>query len=562
MKTKHIYRLYFFLFLVGVTSCNEDMFLVEEARDFLTPSNAYVAYEDFQTSLNTLYAIVRERYYGREGIYSHMMMMHNGTDMWYDARLSSGISRWGHYDVNLETDSPVPLNEWRDWYSLISEVNNILANIVDSEMTPAQAIEVEAETRFFRGFAYRHLVYLFGGVPLIVEQINSPRADFTRASKQEVLLQMVEDLSFASQNLPGIQSVVDGKVSNIVAHHYLAETYISLRDFDKAISSLTIVINDPNTGLMKERFGTRRTEVPGDVYWDLFREENQDRSAGNKEALWVSQMETDVPGGFLVTTATTYNHAYERFFNPAIRTLNDPDGKPATLGGTQGDSNTGGGGVSLGQPSDYLVNQLWESDFDNDIRNAPHNFIRDFKYSNPESAYFGMSALEFPGSVVLSADWRWYPWFTKTTTPENHPEPLYIDKANNVLSSFAGTTYRESYILRLAESYLLRAEAYVRNGQPDKAADDINEVRTRSNATPISAAEATIEYVLDERARELVLETPRRLTLMRMDLLVPRVRQYNFWNADDIQDYHKLWPIPISEIEANINANLEQNPGY
>ncbi|RIH63580.1 RagB/SusD family nutrient uptake outer membrane protein [Mariniphaga sediminis] len=562
MKTNKKYKIFIVLLMVFFTSCNEADFLKEEAKDFLTPSNAYVTNNDFQTSLNYLYTIVRERYYGRESNYSHMMMMRNGTDMWYDARVSSGISRWGHYDVNMATDSRVPLNEWRDWYKLISEVNTIIASIDGSELSEDEANQVEAEARFFRGFAYRHLVYLFGGVPLITEQITSPETDFTRATKDQILTQIIDDLEYASANLPELNEVSqDGRISNLVALHYLAETYISEGEDDKAITALTTVIDNPNTALMKERFGSRKSREPGDVYWDLFRRGNQNRSAGNIEAIWVAQMETDLPGGFLVTTATTYNHAFERFFIPAIWTLNDPDG---ILGvrGYEGDDNVGSAGVSLAMPTDYLINQIWESDFNNDIRNAPHNIVRDFIYSNPESAYYGKSGLEYPGSVILAQDWRWYPWFVKATTPENHPDELYIDKSNYVLSSFAGSTYRESYILRLAECYLLRAEAYLNKGLKDKAADDINEVRQRANATPVNAGDVTIEYILDERARELVLETPRRLTLMRLGLLISRVKEYNFWNADDIQDHHSLWPIPNSEIEANINANLEQNPGY
>ena len=71
-----------------------------------------------------------------------------------------------------------------------------------------------------------------------------------------------------------------------------------------------------------------------------------------------------------------------------------------------------------------------------------------------------------------------------------------------------------------------------------------------------------LDYILDERARELVYEEQRRLTLHRTNTLVERVRKYNELNADDIKDFHNLWPIPFSEIEANKDAILEQNPGY
>ena len=118
------------------------------------------------------------------------------------------------------------------------------------------------------------------------------------------------------------------------------------------------------------------------------------------------------------------------------------------------------------------------------------------------------------------------------------------------------------YNLRLAETYLLRAEAYLGAGNAQKAAEDINAVRERAKAKPISASDVTLDYILDERARELVYEEPRRITLHRTGKLVERVRKYNELNSSEIQDIHGLWPIPNSFIEANVSAKIEQNPGY
>jgi len=92
------------------------------------------------------------------------------------------------------------------------------------------------------------------------------------------------------------------------------------------------------------------------------------------------------------------------------------------------------------------------------------------------------------------------------------------------------------------------------------AAKDINVLRERANATPVNPAD--VDYLLDERARELVAEEPRRLTLARMHELVERVKRYNKVSAPSIQEFHNLWPIPQSEIDANINSELTQNPGY
>ena len=79
---------------------------------------------------------------------------------------------------------------------------------------------------------------------------------------------------------------------------------------------------------------------------------------------------------------------------------------------------------------------------------------------------------------------------------------------------------------------------------------------------PVTPAEVTLDYILDERARELIFEEDRRVTLQRTGKLVERVRKYNNLNKGNIQDFHALFPIPFAEIEANKDAVLAQNPGY
>lgn len=90
--------------------------------------------------------------------------------------------------------------------------------------------------------------------------------------------------------------------------------------------------------------------------------------------------------------------------------------------------------------------------------------------------------------------------------PYDHPSALYSDASTYALRSSAGGTYTDQYMFRLAETYLLRAEAYLDLNQKDKAAADINEVRDRAKATLIDASDVTLDYILDERVRELGIE--------------------------------------------------------
>jgi starch-binding outer membrane protein, SusD/RagB family len=112
---------------------------------------------------------------------------------------------------------------------------------------------------------------------------------------------------------------------------------------------------------------------------------------------------------------------------------------------------------------------------------------------------------------------------------------------------------------------LLRAEANLLKGDQAAAADDINVVRGRANATAVTAGEVTLDVILDERARELYGEEFRLSTLMRMGKLVEYLNKYNGYllaNSLTAPDKVSKLPIPRREIEANTGAVLEQNQGY
>jgi hypothetical protein len=557
MKTLRNYVILILALALSQTGCNEDEFLQEEPLDFFSPSNAFVTFGDYEAAVVDLYAQTRDYSFDAD---SESSADFYGTDIMFDARESNTNNRFGDYAVTLNPTSNMVSWHWERLYKLAASTNTIIGRVAESELTDDQKREITAEASFFRGLAYRHLGYLYGGVPLVLEEVSSTKADFERASPTEILNQMVEDFRFAADDLPGIAEVADGRVSDLVARHYLAETYVALEQWDQAIAATTTVIDDPATALMTERFGSRSDFEGGDVYFDLFRRGNQNRSGGNTEALWVAQMEVDVPGGYLSSTSRPGNN-FERNHAPASWTLQDPDGERAVLG-WRSDLNVGGRGVSFMRPTGYFENTLWESDFDNDLRNSSVNYIRDFRYDDPASAWFDSSAVEYPGPNLEAQSWRWYPWLSKVTTPGQHPDALYANRELGLLTAGGGSTYTDQYYLRLAETYLLRAEAYLGQGNQAAAAADINTVRARSNATSVASGEVDIDYILDERARELSLEEDRRITLQRLDKLVERVRLYNDHNGPQIQEFHAVWPIPISEIDANIEADLSQNPGY
>lgn len=548
--------------------CKEDEFLNEVPLDFYSPENSFITEGNFNAALTDLYARVRaiQSVDGGANLYSEVL----GTDIAYNARLDQ--ARLGSYPVSLTPQGDIPKQHWIRWYKIIANANTIIARVGTSALTDAQKKVIGAEAKLFRAYAYHKLVHLYGGVPLILNEVNTPTSNFTRATKEQVLQQIIADATDAATNLPAIDAVRDGKVSKPVANHLLAETYIVLKDYDKAIAAATEVIEKSNLRLMTERFGSLRNQ-PGDVFYDLFRVGNQNRKAGNMEAIWVIQYELDVIGGALTSSGSPLNNL-ERVVAPAVFSISDPSGRAALLDNASASTlNSGGRGVSFVRPSDYWTYDVWGLDpkKDNrkldatvtDIRTSPFNIVRDFIYTNPASPNFvGKSLIDFPAPNWIAANWRWYPYPSKVTTPGQHPAGIVQDATKLTLKTTAGPTFRDMYQIRLPETILLRAEAYLLKGNATQAAADINLIRNRAKAKPVTPGEVTLDYILDERARELIFEEDRRVTLSRMGKLVERVRKYNPLNAPNIQDFHALFPIPFSEIEANKDAKLEQNPGY
>lgn len=540
---------------IVVISCDEEELLKEEPLDFFSPENSYTKPEHFETALTYLYYQVRSIYYTNEP--SNWFDMHIGTDLAVHGTDPDNVM--ADYGAHLQPSSNPPEYWWTRQYELIKNANVILDRISDIEFpSDAEKNAIIAEAKFFRAFGYRTLGYLFGGVPLVLEEISSVKRDFVRASRDQVYQQITEDLVYAAQHLPSINEVNDGKISKEVANHYLADVYVAQEQWDNAIVAASAVIENSGASLMTERFG-RRSDEPGDVFWDLFQRGNQNRSSGNNEALWVIQQEFNTIGGAgPLNVWGGGGFKIERYYGALLFRLIDPDGKYILPGPV---STYGGRSIGWVRGTDHFRNTIWEGDFDNDLRNSQYNMIRDIEVLNKESAYYGQmyiadSLITDNGRLFRTL----YEFPTKITTPGDHPDELYLDKDQEILTSNAGHTYADQYMLRVAETYLLRAEAYLGINDLTNAAADINEVRNRANANPVNESEIDIDFILDERLRELNFEEKRRLTLARLGLVYERTIQYNPFVT--MESYHNLYPIPFSEIERNTEAELEQNSGY
>jgi hypothetical protein len=298
------------------------------------------------------------------------------------------------------------------------------------------------------------------------------------------------------------------------------------------------------------------------VYWDLFQEGNFNFKEGNKESIWnISQDQVIKGGNNTDVSVSGGNFNMDRYWGPIPWQAVDKDNKPNWLLDTL-----------CGRPIGYFIatgyadSAVWKykGDWNKDIRNSEYNIQRIHYYLNPGSAYYGKAI------TTANCDASTISLWTSRVTPhwKKFVRAIPVGLATDATSkrkNDGGRNWKDWYIMRLPETYLLRAEANMLKGDPSAAAADINVIRGRAQATPVTASDITIDLILDERARELYGEEFRLSTLMRTGKLVEYLNKYNgYLKANGLVAPTKVskLPIPRREIEANTGAKLEQNPGF
>ena len=573
MKNIKYMLLVLFLSVFG-TSCDHDEVLTEVPKDFLSPENSFVNKSGFESALANIYLGIRGSFYASGDSYSNFDMQGVDVDLVVAQQpTNDSYVEYFHWNT-LNADNGFVNKWWSRFYSIIFQTNVIIDRAEYEGVNWVSEDEknsIIAEAKFLRAFAYHFLANMWGGVPLVLKETSGPKFDYERSTQEQVYLQCKDDLTFAIQWMGTADKQKGGRAPRAAAQHLLVEVSISMGDYQGAIDAASAVINDPKFDLMTDRFGVHKDfqfngydyqgddEPWGDVYWDLFREGNFNRGEGNSECIWNVQFDVDILGGGNVGRSGG-NFVLERWWGPLFWNLKDKNGVSNYLKDV-----LCGRPVGRGTATPYLDQQIWrfKDDFDKDIRNSKYNVQRTFYWTNPNGEFYGEPiTADNLGSAADFNPGRISPHFKKNVTAVHHRQ---FQDATSGEWHDNGRIYKDWYIMRLAETYLLRAEAYHLKGENQKSADDINVVRNRAHATSVSADEINLDLILDERARELHGEEFRLNTLMRMGKLVEYLQKYNpavIHNGYTLGDHLNKLPIPNSEIEANKEKVLEQNPGY
>jgi hypothetical protein len=465
-----------------------------------------------------------------------------GTDIAYVPPTQKQGIEVPYYDYTqlISTDGAASFT-WSWAYQMINNANTIIKNIENPNLsiTMAQVNKnsINAEARFFRAYAYNTLATLFGRVPVITEPVSNGRTDFVRASLDSVNALIVDDLTYAATNLPTIDNVKSnskgklyGRANKAMAQQLLAEAYLRMGKNDLAEAQCKAIISSGKFNLITARYGVKTTQ-PGDPFSDMFVYGNQRYAQGNKEAIWVLELEniSNVVGGYTGAPQQRRNWgaAYYQISNMVIC------------------DSLGGRGIGRLRLTDYVVYGLYGP---TDMRNSENNLRHRFYYNTSGQADYGKQ-VPYTGADTI---FKIAPHTTK----------WYQFDPNDV---FGFAMVKDFILMRLGETYLLMAEAQFKQGKLADAAASLNVIRARANATPVTAAQVTMDFILDERVRELLAEENRRMTLMRTGTLVDRTKKYNTQTINPvigISAKNLLLPIPQSERDLNKDAVLEQNTGY
>lgn len=575
----------------GVTGCKKS-WLEPQPLSFYEPNLTYTDAASMRAALVACARNGRLEYYGdNPPILTEMLFSEVSVEGTTD---KSGPAV--NLDLEITPDLVTVINAdhnkiyfyWNEGYKGIKYANTIISRIDNAKYaSTAERNAILGAAYFQRAMRYYRLTNEFGDVPAIMKEIEEPRLNFFSTQREVILKKIKKDLDSALLWVPAIAN--RGETTKGAVGHLLTKVNLSLGNFDEAIASANAVINNGAYALMKTPFGATKKNV----IWDLHRPEN--KSLGeNKEGLYLF-IDRFGDGGF---------DGGMRIMRQAVplwgSNINTPSGKKGTndnapkTGLDYIQSNLVGRGIGRCRATPYSHTDIWTDPKDLRHLRSNGNWIdmEDLLYNNQilktsnDPYYLKPLQLRTATGGLLCTDTirSWYGW------PQYK---LFIPDVENLPQQGGHSDW---YVFRLAETYLLRAEAYFWKGDLGNVAADINAVRTRAGCSPIAVADVNMGMILDERARELFFEEPRKTELTRIAYLFAKTgkpyngKTYSLTSFSDnnffydriieknsfyrdqvvnnhgdkyvISPYHVLWPVPTVSIQANTYGHINQNKGY
>jgi hypothetical protein len=572
--------------LIAVSSLFLSSCSIEEMNPGGTTSDVVFSTQEGMTALvNSAYVNYGGQFYGREDI---VMLTEGGTDLWINIA-NGGYGRQMTKYEELTPSVGQIRNTWNRLYEIVNYCNAGIQRI--DGISYADGAEKKArkgELYFLRAYSYWHLVEFFGGIDL--RTLESNTAEFT-AKRTPVTGNydlMLKDIDVAIANLPpDPYPVADiGRATLKAAYGLKARFALTRASYETAQAekdkyylmakdAASYVIN--NQGSLKVSLYPKAS--------DVFLPAN---NKNNKEAMFVVTHSTTSTLNPQASNPTRLHMWYKAKYSGRVGMVLDLN---------YGNDGNAKSGVMAMMPTRHLL-ELYNEDDD-----ARYKAWFREEYYNNSSKYAwtanDLAAYEKPatmlGAVVNTGELSMLYTKKKITDKRNKPYAVvdiddtytgekvstnakfnicfpallkYEDPNLPTANSSFGT--KDVITMRLPEMYFIAAEAelMMSGGSKAIAVNLINVIRKRAAVVgheaqmTITESQLTLDFLLDEKARELCGEHLRWFDLKRTGKLYSNVKAYNK-DIPLIQPFHTLRPIPQQFLDAILNsAEFGQNPGY
>lgn len=540
-----------------LTSCTD--WLNEEHRTKVTTEFLYSNEEALERGVIALYSVDRSFFRKDEQISPYAYVMDIGTDLdWFRG---GGGSNFANY-TNFTTRNANVKDFWSHQYGIIGKSNEILAAAETMNQESKLIQQIIGEASMFRAHAYYWLWIKFGRIFVTTEPTtyeNMDKMNFRPATNEEVFKRINDDLEVAITNLSweplqtSSGAAQYGRFTKAVAKHVKAKVAMWQDDWDEAIKQCEEIFDAPtNYTLLND---------PGDTF--------EGGNLNHSETIFAYQFKDGIGGGGALGESGLFMGHRLGLFTVAQYRI-----KMKLC-----DFDNGGYGWGRLMPNNYLLSLYKDKKKDKRYQQYfRHYFVKTREDQNPANKQVGDTI--YPGSAAEYWD-NYHPQTTK-----------YVDKWTALIPEQT-TSFKDVIMYRLAETYLIASEAYMRKGDQTNAKKYYNKTWMRAGNTE-EMSEISLQMIMDEHARELCLEGHRFSFLKRIGKLFDQVRTYGGeyttnssaagkgMGVDVPTSYYKKyvapatsadrryyfkkeyenWPIPQSEVDQMGADKFPPNPGY
>ncbi len=551
---------------LGLTSC--DSFLEEENLSNVNADQYFQTKDGYESLVNASYATLRTMWKNEPWLFNL------GVDIYTRGESELVSGSYGNRDVysselneyaTLDAQNGYVSSFYTNAYYSI-QVCNTAINKAErvSGMAEATLKQRIAEVRFLRAYYYYLLVEQFGDVAIVTEEVNTPVTAFTRAAEKEVYSFILSELNDVVGVLPTTQSeygrITQGAVKHLMALTYLTRGYKSYgetNDFAKAAALADEVINSGQYELMP-------------TFDNVFATGNEQ----NREIIFSVQYDGTSLGGQFNGNGQQNLYGFELWTK--------------VVSGFEQGNLTYGWKKNQFMPTQFLyslynttVDSRYDATFKSEFYATQADASIELKvgdlrlyfptYDQPFTKEDSLAVIaEHPNAIIITKD-RWKQDIEHIGGSGMCPMiwKFYDPNASWPGNNTNYTSTKDIFLFRLADTYLLAAEAYYKAGNSQKAAERINKVRERA-ALPghvqdmdIAAADVNLDFILDERAREMAGEYNRWMDLKRTGKLIERTLKHNNLAAkiNKMDEHILVRPIPQSVIDQT-TGEFNQNQGY